>query len=37
MQNPRDPKPMLRVEGIKKYFPIEKGLFRRVVGHVKGG
>ena len=35
MQNPRDPKPMLRVEGIKKYFPIEKGLFRRVVGHVK--
>ncbi len=26
---------MLRVEGIKKYFPIEKGLLRRVVGHVK--
>ncbi len=35
MQNPRDPQPMLRVEGIKKYFPIEKGLLRRVVGHVK--
>ena len=26
---------MLQVEGIKKYFPIEKGLFRRVVGQVK--
>ncbi|MYC63996.1 MAG: ATP-binding cassette domain-containing protein [Caldilineaceae bacterium SB0661_bin_34] len=30
-----DRKPMLQVEGIKKYFPIEKGLFRRVVGQVK--
>ncbi len=35
MLNPHDRKPMLQVEGIKKYFPIEKGLFRRVVGHVK--
>ncbi len=35
MQNPHDLKPMLRVEGVRKYFPIEKGLFRRVVGHVK--
>ncbi len=26
---------MLQVEGVKKYFPIEKGLFRRVVGQVK--
>ncbi len=35
MQDPHDLKPMLRVEGVRKYFPIERGLFRRVVGHVK--
>ena len=28
-------KTLLRVEGLKKYFPIEKGFLRRVVGHVK--
>jgi peptide/nickel transport system ATP-binding protein len=27
--------PLLRVENIKKYFPIEKGLLKTVVGHVK--
>jgi peptide/nickel transport system ATP-binding protein len=26
---------LLRVEGLKKYFPIEKGFFRKVAGHVK--
>jgi peptide/nickel transport system ATP-binding protein len=26
---------LLEVKGLKKYFPIEKGFFRRVVGHVK--
>lgn len=27
--------PLLEVKGLKKYFPIERGLLRRVVGHVK--
>ncbi len=27
--------PLLEVRGLKKYFPIRKGLFSRVVGHVK--
>ena len=27
--------PILEVKSLKKYFPIEKGLFKRVVGHVK--
>ncbi len=27
--------PLLEVERLKKYFPIEKGFLRRVVGHVK--
>lgn len=27
--------PLLRVEGLKKYFPIRKGLLSRVSGHVK--
>jgi oligopeptide/dipeptide ABC transporter, ATP-binding protein, C-terminal domain len=27
--------PLLRVEGLKKYYPIESGLLRRVTGHVK--
>ena len=27
--------PLLEVEGLKKYFPIRKGLLSRVVGHVK--
>jgi len=26
---------ILKVRNLKKYFPIQKGLFRRVVGHVK--
>ena len=29
------PERLLSVEGLKKYFPIEKGLFRRNVGNVK--
>ncbi|MGE0684741.1 MAG: dipeptide ABC transporter ATP-binding protein [Candidatus Binatia bacterium] len=28
-------KPFIRLEGLKVYFPIKKGLFRHVVGHVK--
>jgi oligopeptide/dipeptide ABC transporter ATP-binding protein len=27
--------PILKVEGLKKYFPIKAGVFSRVVGHVK--
>ena len=27
--------PLLKVEGLKKYFPVEKGFLRRVVGQVK--
>jgi oligopeptide transport system ATP-binding protein len=27
--------PLLQVEGLKKYFPIKKGLLSRTVGHVK--
>ena len=26
---------LLRVEGLKKYFPVEKGFFRKIVGYVK--
>ena len=26
---------LLNVKGLKKYFPIEKGLFRRITGHVR--
>jgi oligopeptide/dipeptide ABC transporter ATP-binding protein len=26
---------ILRINGLKKYFPIQKGVFRRVAGHVK--
>lgn len=28
-------KVLLKVEGLKKYYPIEKGFFRKVVGYVK--
>ena len=28
-------KEILRVEGLKKYFPIKRGLLRRTVGYVK--
>jgi peptide/nickel transport system ATP-binding protein len=31
----RETPPVLRVKGLKKYFPIEKGLLRRTVGNVK--
>ena len=27
--------PILKVEGLKKYFPVERGFLRRVVGQVK--
>ena len=27
--------PLLEIRNLKKYFPIEKGFFRRVVGHVR--
>jgi len=27
--------PLLQVEGLKKYFPIKAGVFRRTVGWVK--
>jgi oligopeptide transport system ATP-binding protein len=29
------PEPLLRVEGLTKYFPIRKGLMSRTVGHVR--
>jgi len=32
--NPENPI-LLQVENLKKYFPIQRGLFKRVVGHVK--
>jgi peptide/nickel transport system ATP-binding protein len=31
----RVPAPLLRVQGLRVHFPIERGLLRRVVGHVK--
>ena len=31
----RDDKILLDVQGLKKWFPIQKGLLRKVVGHVK--
>lgn len=30
-----DPKPLLKVEGLKKYFPIKKGMLGRTAGYVK--
>jgi oligopeptide/dipeptide ABC transporter ATP-binding protein len=30
----RSPAPVIEVEGLKKHFPIRKGLLRRVAGHV---
>ncbi|MBV7335623.1 ATP-binding cassette domain-containing protein [Chloroflexi bacterium TSY] len=34
--SPSQPKtPLLRVQNLKKYFPIEKGFFKRVVGYVR--
>ena len=32
--NPVGNKPVLEVEGLKKHFPIRKGIFSRTVGHV---
>ena len=29
------PETLLEIRGLKKYFPVQQGLFRRVVGHVK--
>ena len=34
MTAPVPPPPVIEVEGLKKYFPIRKGLLRRVVGQV---
>lgn len=31
----KDKKPLLEVKALKKYFPVEKGFWRKVVGHVK--
>jgi peptide/nickel transport system ATP-binding protein len=35
MENTMPARPLLEIKGMKKYFPIERGLLRRVVGHVK--
>jgi len=32
---PRPPDPLLNVAGLKVYFPIQRGVFKRTVGHVK--
>ena len=34
-QLPQRPEPLVRVTGLKKYFPIQKGLLGRTVGQVK--
>ena len=31
----RSRKVVLELEKLKKYFPVERGFFRKVVGHVK--
>ena len=35
ISNTENQSPLLEVKGLKKYFPIRKGLFRSLVGHVK--
>ena len=35
MENTTPARPLLEIKGMKKYFPIERGLLRKVVGHVK--
>jgi peptide/nickel transport system ATP-binding protein len=35
MHTTQQPSILLQVQNLKKYFPIEKGLLKRVVGHVK--
>jgi oligopeptide transport system ATP-binding protein len=32
---PPDPSPLLRVENLKTYFPVKRGVLRTTVGHVK--
>ena len=34
-ENPQTKLPLLEVKALKKYFPIQRGFFKRVVGHVK--
>ena len=34
-ENQTNPKPLLEVIGLKKYFPIQRGFLKQVVGHVK--
>jgi oligopeptide/dipeptide ABC transporter ATP-binding protein len=33
-RSPRDAVPVIAVEGLKKHFPVKKGLLRRTAGHV---
>jgi ABC-type microcin C transport system duplicated ATPase subunit YejF len=33
--NETSSKVILRVQGLKKYFPVQRGFFRRVVGWIK--
>ncbi len=33
--NGQDPQPLLQAANLRKYFPVQKGLLRRVVGHVR--
>jgi ABC-type oligopeptide transport system ATPase subunit len=33
--SPHERLPLLRVRGLKKYFPVKAGIFKRVVGHIK--
>ncbi len=35
MSSSNGQQPILQVSGLKRYFPIEKGFFRKVVGYVK--
>ena len=35
MRQPRDPDTILEVKNLKKHFPIQKGFFKRLVGHVR--
>ena len=35
IQTTRPDLPLLEVRGLKKYYPIERGILRRVVGHVR--
>lgn len=31
----QDNQPLLKVEGLKKYFPVQRGFFQHTVGHIK--